>query len=165
MELVRPNAADNIRALFMDDIIKSFKTPSGTLKVQGLQQFIGKWGLDTVEAILTPQQLSSLKVIEKTISEIDKLGGAVKLGQQIAKGKNLPLIIRLAGNVAAFSANPWNVLKVLIGEYAFSKFISSSVGQKLLTEGISIPSLGIGETTLTAGRIIRPLRQVGRITR
>jgi len=162
MELVRPNVADDIRALFMDDALKSFRTSSGKLKVQGLQQFIGKWGLETTEAILTPQQMTALKGVEKAISEIDALGGAVKLGEQVIKGNNLPLLIRLAGNVAAFSANPWYVLRILIGEYAFAKFISSSTGQRLLTEGIEVPSLGIGKLAPKAGRIIRPLRQASR---
>ena len=79
MELVRPNVADNIRALFMDDILRSLKTSSGTFKVQGMQKFFGKWGMDTVEAILTPQQLTSLRGIEKAIGEIDALGGVLKL--------------------------------------------------------------------------------------
>ena len=165
MELVRPNVADDIRALFMDDALRSLRTPSGTLKVQGLQQFIGKWGLDTVDAILTPQQITALKGVEKAISEIDALGGAYKLGEQIVKGGNLPTIVRLFGHLAAFSVNPWYILRTIVGDYAFSKFISSSTGQKLLTEGIEIPSLNIKKLAPGAGRIISPLRQAGRITR
>ena len=165
MELVRPNVADNIRALFMDDILKSLKTSSGKFKVQGMQRFFGKWGIDTVEAILTPQQLTALKSVEKAIGEIEALGGAFKLGQQIVKGSNLPMMVRLFGNIAAFSANPWYVLRIIIGDYAFSNFVSSKIGQKLLTEGIEVPSLKTGELAPKAGRIIRPLRQAGRITR
>jgi len=70
-----------------------------------------------------------------SIQDINKLTTALKAGQKISSGSQTAFLGRLAGEAALLFSNPITGLKVILGDVAFNKFITSQMGQDILTKG------------------------------
>jgi len=114
-------------------------------------QQLSKYGLPRLNAILTPEQV-------KALIDLDMLSKALGKGQMVAKGSQTAFIMRVMGEIYGIFANPLLAIKAAIGDYAFSRFISSDIGQKFLTEGI--PLTGVAGRRLQEVSGLKKIRAI-----
>lgn len=148
-EVVGEEATNAIRSTFLDKLFSDARGANGVFKPNGLNQQLVKYGLPKLEAVLTPEQV-------KAVLDLDKLSKALGRGQYVAEGSQTAFIGRMMAETLGVFSNPLFALKAVIGDLAFSKFISSPTGQKFLTEGVTLS----GKT----GRGVKRIGEIGRIT-
>jgi hypothetical protein len=68
-------------------------------------------------------------------------------------GSQTAFLTRIGIEAIGLAVSPIWLAKVLLGDLAFSKFISSPAGQKLLTTGLTIPKATIVPAVGTATRV------------
>lgn len=128
LEMAGPEGAQGMRGAVLADIVSKAKGAGGQLTPQGLSRAMKTFGEDRLSALLDPKQLAQLK-------DISTLSNALQKGQKVMEGSQTAFSSRMAAYGAGVLVNPLLTLKALAGEAAFSRFISSGVGQKWLTGG------------------------------
>lgn len=136
MKVAGPEGADGMRMTVLSDMFAKAKTADGQgFMPLSLSRQIGHFGPEKLQAILAPDQWEKLK-------DLSVLTTSLQRGQKVAEGSQTAYIGRTAATISGFIANPVLALKAMAGDYAFSKFITSSYGQQWLTSGLSLPSQG-----------------------
>jgi len=155
MDAVGPEATDAIRASVLQKIVGEAKNPSTNLLTpEGLSRAMDRFGRDRLQALLTPDQLSKL-------DDLSALSKSMGKGAKITEGSQTAYIARVGAQAGLAVAHPLLALKVLLGDYAFNRFIGSGFGQKWLTTGlrpVNLPTMspdvaatgGIGAATLSS---------------
>lgn len=158
MQLVGEDAADGIRASFLEKMFNAAKSKDLAFKPEAFDNFITKYGENTIKAILTPEQYQA-------VQDIAELNKAFKVGEKIAEGAQTTFTAKLATQATLLFTNPILGLKLLVGDALFSKFISSPAGQEFLTKGLDVSGAvrnKLDIVTNKAGKFERFLFQGGR---
>lgn len=163
-QVVGNEAKGSIQSAFLEQIMKDSKGVGGNFTPGGLEAQIKKFGDKKLQAILEPHQYRAIK----NINEITKSLGGV---QKIAEGSQTAFLVRLTSELGTLFVNPLLGMKLLLGDIAFSKFISSDFGKKLLTTGLTLegavgkavqkvaPKIGTGIKAGRTAEIIRETNQ------
>jgi hypothetical protein len=128
-----------IRQQLLSNIFTDAKSVGGkNLTPAGISKQIKNFGEDKLQAVLTPEQFSTLKDLEKVSIAMGKgekiLGGSqTAFNLRLGTGGGLVSLL-VTGNLPAFFSG----LVAVLGNVAFNKFIGSDFGQRLLTEGIKM---------------------------
>ena len=156
-EMIGPEATKAIQATFLEKFFESARGKvGGNFTPGGLTTQIQKFGEDALKAILTPEQFTVVK-------DLEKLSKALGKGQGIATGSQTCFIGRLAAEMTAIAVNPLLAFKMVLSDVAYSKFIQSEVGQKLLTSGVELGG-ATGRGIQRSGAAVKPLLPVERAT-
>ncbi len=120
----------NVRAKVLDDIItKGVSEKTGFYTPTGIQKGISKYDTKKLSMILTKDQLTKVKDLDKLVKSYHE-GGAVGAGSKTAfMGKILFLLVDLV-------TTPLQALKFIAGDASFSAFMTSPTGRKWLTTGL-----------------------------
>lgn len=162
IETIGPENAKSLQAYVLSDIFDNARSKtSGDFTASGITKVKNKYG-QKLNAILDTDQL-------KAVDDLEKLSRAVARGQDMAKGSQTAFLLRTMSELAtAFPGmNPLLAVKMILGDAAFSKFIISKTGQKLMTTGVEMS----GKTGATINKLgeklsvpSQALFQSGRIT-
>lgn len=151
-EVVGKDGSESLRSAFLEDFFAQARGESGNFKSTGITSKIASFGGDAkLKALLTPEQYTAVKNIEKITQAMGKL-------EKVTGGSQTAFITRLAAEAAVLFTNPALGLKIIVGDYAFSRIISSKAGQKLLTTGLEL-------TGETGRKIQRPAGKIGTAAR
>lgn len=145
-EIIGEKGQAAVQSTFLDKLFASARSKasdSPTFTGTGLTTQIRKYGEPKLQAILTPEQFSALK-------DLETLSQSLARGQKVAQGSQTGFIARIAAQLFTAGVNPWNALKFVMSDAAFSKFIASEAGQKLLTEGVLSPKQRVLKAAKTA---------------
>jgi hypothetical protein len=151
MQVVGAEGADAMRASVMAEIVGR-ATKNGRLTPQGLRMALEgyeKSAPGALDALLKPGQASMLR-------DISTLSQSLERGVKVAEGSQTMFGARVMGQLGTLVANPALGLKLLIGDIAFNKFVSSKVGQKWLTEGFkpwTAPNLSVDRPGAAVGSV------------
>lgn len=146
-ELVGQQNVSSIRATLLQRMFKSARGTNEFFTPAGLTRELNKLGEPKIRAIFEPQQVQAIKDIEIVAKSFARFG-------RIAEGSQTAFILKIVAPLAALSINWTVLLKLLVGDFAFNKFISSVAGQKFLREGFTL-------TGETGRRIQRAAPTVG----
>lgn len=136
IQIIGPENVPNLRANLLEKIVNDAESVStGKFKASGIAAQLKKYGESKLAQLLQPEQMQALK-------DMDNVAKALQRGAKVAEGSQTAYIARLATIAGSVFANPLLAVKLLVGDVAFSKFIASSAGQRLLTEGYVIPQVG-----------------------
>lgn len=136
MKVAGPEGADGMRMTVLADMFAKAKTANGEgFMPLSLSRQIGNFGPERLQALLAPDQWDKLK-------DLALLTTTLQRGQKIAEGSQTAYIGRTAAGISGLISNPVLALKAMAGDYAFSKFITSSYGQRWMTSGLSLPKPG-----------------------
>ena len=117
---------------FLEDLFKSSKGVNGNFTSGGITSQINKIGGETkLQAILTPRQFSAVKNLETVARGLGK-------AEKIAGGSQTAFLGRMFAETSGLFIHPLLSAKIILGDALFSKFVSSPIGQKLLTTGIDL---------------------------
>ena len=163
-EVIGTNNKPSIQAGFMEELFKRAKNTDGSFTPQGLSREINKIGDTKLNKILNKQQVSTIKNLEKVRKGIGRL-------EKVTKGSQTAFSLRAIAEVATLFQNPLLGLKFIGGDALLSSFVSSKLGQKLLTTGIK--TKGIPKITRAGEKIsgispqisqaISPIRAISNI--
>lgn len=132
MNTVGSEVIPSIQGSIINDILDKAKaSDSGYFQPQGIAKQIKNWTPEKLQQILTPEQNKSLENIS-TISKAMGQGGKIASGSQTAFIGRILTELGIGG----LTHNPLLALKLLVGDAAYSSFISSPVGQQWLTTGL-----------------------------
>lgn len=147
-ETIGQEATESLKAHTLEKIIKNSKGEDGFFQANGLRGQINSYGTDKLNAIFGVDAT-------KQLSELAQLSTAFKTGQMIAEGSQTAYVARVLGILYKLSSAPLGALKFAISDKLFTDFVTSQMGQKLLTEGYkTIPKglqLGMGTTARMGG--------------
>lgn len=147
LEVAGPEGAEAIRASVLSDIIGRAKNTAGELTPQGIGSAMKNWERSSpgaLDALLTPEQMSSLRDLSTLSRSLDKVG-------RVTGGSQTAFLGRIGGYAAGLAANPAFTLKAMLGDAAFSRFVGSAAGQRWLTRGFKPWS--IADVDNPAGRV------------
>lgn len=169
LETIGPENANSLRSYWMHKAIDT-STNAGQNPLSGarLNGFIKKYGADTLKNLLTPEQFKGLMDLRTLATAVDK-------GQAMAKGSQTAFLAKVMAEATLIFTHPITLLKVLVGDVALSKILSSPVGIQWLTEGFKpvLPEVmspakeaigGIGKAALKKGMesVEIPQKSVGK---
>jgi len=118
-----------VQSNLLETIIQKAKNADGNFTKTGLGNELRKYSPEQLEAMFTPDQIVAL-------NDIDTLAQSLGKSKSIAEGSQTAFLGRIMGEVAVFAIAPVKALSLILGDVLFSKFITSKLGQKMLTEGV-----------------------------
>ena len=127
-KLIGQKNVPSLQSAFLEEFFKGSKSASGTFTPLGISRQISKYGDDKLKALLTPDQYNAVQDLANVTRGLGK-------AEKIAGGSQTAFLLRLGGQAALFFVNPLASLKPILGDAMFSKFVSSKVGQDLLSTG------------------------------
>lgn len=158
-EVIPEEAKNSVRAATMERMFAGARTPGGNFKPAGLQSQLRRMGQSKLSILFSPEQIETLS----DISEISRGLGKV---ERVLSGSQTAYLARVGAGLAGIFTNWLVAFQVIVGDALLSKFITSPVGQRLLTEGIPLTgSVGakIENIGPQAGRIGRAAFQGERV--
>jgi hypothetical protein len=149
-----------VQANLLETIIQKAKGADGNFTKTGLGRELRKYSPEQLEAMFTPEQI-------KVLNDVDTLSQSLGKSKSIAEGSQTAFLGRIIGEIAVFAISPIKALSLILGDMAFSKFVTSKIGQKILTEGIeggAIPRIEeMGTKIKQAGEKIKPALPASRV--
>lgn len=131
-EVIGKENVPSLQSAFLEDLFKSSKGVNGNFTSGGITSQINKIGGETkLQAILTPRQFSAVKNLETVARGLGK-------AEKIAGGSQTAFLGRMFAETSGLFIHPLLSAKIILGDALFSKFVSSPIGQKLLTTGIDL---------------------------
>lgn len=134
MEVAGPEGADAMRAAVLANIVAGAKSgagPDAVLTPRGLSKAMKAYGEERLQALLTPEQYAKL-------SDLTRLTGGLERAAKVANGSPTAGKARIMGYASAVPAaalGRFEVLLLVLGDLAGSKFLASKVGQRWMTTG------------------------------
>jgi hypothetical protein len=157
-EVIGKENVPAVQSAFLDNFFKDARGTSDIFQPTGITRQINKYGDETLKAVLTPEQY-------KVVKDLETLSKSLGKGSKIGEGSQTAFLAKTAAIFGSTFANPVLAFKLFVGDALFNKFITSSAGQKFLTEGLELT----GETGrkveafgVKARRAIVPAFQAGR---
>jgi len=133
----------SLQAAFLENMLEGARKGENFTPT-GITRQITKIGDTKLQAILNPQQYQAVKNIEKISQSMGR-------AEKITGGSQTAFIGRIGGEFAALGMNPLKGMLLLGGDAMLSRFIISPIGQKLLTEGVTLQG-GVGKSLIQAGQ-------------
>ena len=131
-EVIGEEGRKAIQATFVEKLFEGARSKTtGTFTPSGLTSQIQKYGREKLQAILPLDNYNALIDLEKRAKALGR-------GQRTAEGSQTFFLARMAGYFGLVFTNPLLILKTLISDVAFSKFIQSKAGQNFLGQGIPL---------------------------
>lgn len=129
-EMVGKENVPEVQGAFLKQILKEASDPATGLGGNRLQRVITRYGESTLAAALGKDRVAGLK-------ELQQMATGLQAGRKVAEGSQTAFLGRLA-LYASSVLNPVMLGKLVLGDAAFSKILSSPAGMKWLTEGFKI---------------------------
>ena len=151
-EVVGPERFNEISKSFIRQMFEQSET-RGKFDVEKFKNNLGKYDNETLREILSPEQKSMLDGAVSELEKLQRLQNALKPGEKFSEGSQTAYLQQVAiipakvsALVTAFWTGNWalaaGVIFETLGELGASKFYTTDIGRKLLTEGVqfNIPS-------------------------
>lgn len=119
---------------------------------------LGKFGETKLVSIIGKENYQIVK-------DLEILTKSLARGQKVAQGSQTAFITRIIGELGLLFTNPVTGLKIIIGDLAYQKLITTDLGKQLLTQGIKFTGetgKKIQATAPTVGKIGESIYQTGK---
>jgi len=150
-EMVGAEGVEHLQtSLIADTLNKSINRRTGFIDGKKIKTQIERLGRETVEELLTPEQLKSLDKVTAEASNLERIQKAISRGESVAQGSQTTFTAKISAlfsgvGIAAFT-NPQlfvGLIGAIITDKLAGRFFNSVTGQKLLTEGLkTTPKVG-----------------------
>ncbi len=136
-DMIGPEAQQHVQASFLQNMFDSVRGTGDRISGVKLENYMNKTiGDEKLQAILTDQQYGDLVKLRDVSKALDK-------SQKLGEGSQTAFLIRTTGEAMAtlgslFAGDIHGFLSgvgFILGDAALSKFVSSPIGQRFLTEG------------------------------
>lgn len=146
-EMIGPKRFQEVQKAFFRNVFDDSMN-RGKFDVSKLKKNLANYDNDTLQQALNPQQLDDLHQAIMKLERIDRLKGAMKVGEKYSQGSQTAFLshiggmgTRIGGIVGALASGNIPLAVGLLGdiggEAMYSKLFTSEFGKKLLTEGFS----------------------------
>lgn len=134
LSVVGEEAKPAIQASLLEKMFSEAKNADGSFKPTGISQSIKKYGEDKLSLVLTPEQL-------QTVKDIDKLARSMGNANKITAGSQTAFLVKAMTVANVGFWNPILALKIVLGDAALGSFVTSKAGQNFLINGIKSTSI------------------------
>ncbi len=130
-EIIGKENVPHLQAAYLEELFRKSRS-NGNFTPQGITTQIKSFGGDEkLAALLSPEQFRAVKNIEIISKGLGK-------AEKVSSGSQTAFLVRIFAEVSTFTHNPIGAFKLLVGDMLFSKFVSSKIGQDILSEGITL---------------------------
>ena len=128
-------AKDVLQAHIASEIFEKARGTKGIFSGRDIKAQINKYGITKLNEIFKDKP-----GIVQAMVDLQNMGEAVGTGTKMLHGSQTAFILRAIEYGKVLTAgNPLLAAKVILGDMAFAKFISSDIGQKWMKNGFQMP--------------------------
>lgn len=142
-----------VQKIFNDSVDTKGKISSQKLSTQ-----LRKFGDNSLEKFLEPDQFARIKELQGSLEEIQIVGDALKAGNRAAAGSQTAFLLNTL-TVGGFFANPPAAIAWVLGQAGATKALGKDITQKFLTEGLQVP----GKITSAVREVPSILKGAGKV--
>lgn len=154
-ETLGAEATTALQAHVVDDIFKSARGTKNTFTGVDIQRQLNKYSIPKLREIFVdkPQVVDS-------IIDLQKMGTAISNGKWIANGSQTAFLFKKYQELGLLFTNHMLAAQVILGDYMFSIFVSSPMGQRWMKAGYKLPPTLMSAGTKVSG-VAKPTAKMG----
>ncbi len=107
-----------------------------------LKKKLGEYDQATLDELMTPEQQASIRESVSQLEKYDSMSEALKAGKKMAEGSQTAFVGKISALLTAVGSGAFKLASgIILGDFALNRLFSSSLGRKILTEGLNPPNL------------------------